>query len=274
MIAADASERPRITDIFVRRPVLAIVIALVLTLAGLRAATTLPVLQFPRIESASLQVSTPYVGAPAEVVQGFITDPIERVAATVPGVDYVDSTTTAGFSLVTAWLELNEDSTDALAELTARLNQIAFELPAGAEDPAVTVVRADRPYAAFYLDVPLSEEFSRAEATDYLVRQVNPVIAAIPGVQRVGIEGGRSPAMRVWLDPERLAAYDLSAADVSDALRENNVIATVGQSKNERQQIDLLTDSSLKGVDDFLDIVVSDTGSGRLMLRDVARIEL
>ncbi|MGB5257188.1 MAG: efflux RND transporter permease subunit, partial [Woeseiaceae bacterium] len=128
--------KPRFTDIFVQRPVLAVVIAVAITLVGLRAAVQLPVLQFPSINSSSLQISTPYVGASAETVQGFITDPIERVAASVPGVDYVDSVTTAGYSLVTVWMKLNEDSSNALAELTARLNQIAFELPAGAEDPA------------------------------------------------------------------------------------------------------------------------------------------
>ncbi|MGI9294494.1 MAG: efflux RND transporter permease subunit, partial [Pseudomonadales bacterium] len=149
------SGRPKFTDIFVRRPVLAIVISLTLTLVGVRAALDIPVLQFPQIESASLEITTPYVGASASVVQGFITDPIERVAASVPGIDYIDSTTTAGLSTVTVWLKLNEDSTDALAELASRLDQIRFELPAGAEDPAVTVRRADRPNAGFYLDVLL-----------------------------------------------------------------------------------------------------------------------
>jgi multidrug efflux pump len=265
--------KPRVTDIFVRRPVLAIVIAVALTLVGLRAAIQLPVLQFPSINSSSLQISTPYVGASAETVQGFITDPIERVAASVPGVDYVDSTTTAGFSLVTVWLKLNEDSSSALAELTARLNQIAFELPAGAENPAITVVRADRPYAAFYLDVPLTEEYTRAEVTDFLTRRVNPLMAAIPGVQRVGIEGGRPPAMRVWLDPARLAMFDLSASDVADALRSNNIISTLGRTESDKQRVDLLTDTNLRTVEDFNRLVVRDDGDRQLLLGNVATIE-
>ncbi|MGB5335396.1 MAG: efflux RND transporter permease subunit, partial [Woeseiaceae bacterium] len=265
--------KPRFTDIFVQRPVLAVVIAVAITLVGLRAAVQLPVLQFPSINSSSLQISTPYVGASAETVQGFITDPIERVAASVPGVDYVDSVTTAGYSLVTVWMKLNEDSSNALAELTARLNQIAFELPAGAEDPAITVVRADRPYAAFYLTVPLTNTFTRAEVTDFLTRRVNPLMAAIPGVQRVGIEGGLPPAMRVWLDPERLAMFDLSASDVADALRANNVISTLGRTESNKQRVDLLSDTNLRTVEDFRRLVVRDDGDRQLLLGDVANIE-
>jgi len=132
-------------------------------------------LQYPVIESSSLEIRTPYVGASAEVVQGFITDPIERAAASVPGIDYIDSNTVAGLSTVTVWLKLNEDSTAALAELTARLNQIRFELPQGAEDPAIDVRRADRPHAAFYLNISLGDN-TRAEITDYLTRHVNPML--------------------------------------------------------------------------------------------------
>src|SRR6478609_4823983 len=169
----DAYGRPNVMDVFIHRPILAVVISLALTLVGLYALHALPVLQFPRIESSSLVITTPYVGASAERVQGFITDPIERVAATVPGVDYVDSTTLAGLSTVTVWLKLNENSTDALAELTARLQQIRFELPAGAEDPSIQVSRADKQGAGFYLDVPINGNLTRAAVTDYLTRHVN-----------------------------------------------------------------------------------------------------
>jgi multidrug efflux pump len=149
--------KPNALDIFVQRPLLAVVISLVLVLLGVRAAVEMPVLEFPEIESASLIITTPYVGAAAATVQGFVTDPIERAAATIPGVDYVDSTTTAGLSRVKVWLKLNESSTLALAELTARLGQIRFELPAGAEDPAVEVERTDASNAIFYLDVNLAD---------------------------------------------------------------------------------------------------------------------
>lgn len=269
-----SSNRASVMDVFVQRPVLAVVISLALILLGVQAMRALPVLQFPRIESASLVITTSYVGASAERVQGFITDPIERVAATVPGVDYVDSNTLAGLSTVTVWLKLNEDSTAALAELTSRLQQIRFELPAEAEDPSIQVVRADKQGAGFYLDVPLTGQLSRAVVTDYLTRHVNPRLASIAGVQRIGIEGGRAPAMRVWLDPSRLQAFNLDPQDVAHALRSNNVIATIGRSENATQRIDLLANTTLQTVDDFERLVIRDTDGALIRLRDVARIEL
>ena len=269
-----AARRPRITDVFVHRPVIAIVLSLALTLIGLRAAIELPVLQYPQIESSSLIITTPYVGASAETVRGFITEPIERVASSVPGVDYVDSTTAAGLSTVTVWLTLNEDSTDALAELSSRLSQIRFELPDGAEDPSVQVRRADRPQAGFYLDVELGPQMDRAEVTDYLTRRVNPRIAAIPGVQDVAFVGGRLPAMRVWLDPDRMAMFNVSTQDIERALTRNNIIATIGNSDNGAQRIDLLVDTSLQRETEFSRIVVRESQGTLIRLSDVARVEL
>lgn len=274
MTITNDGNRPAWVDIFVKRPVLALVISMVLVLLGVRAAIDLPVLQFPKIESSSLVVRTPYVGASAEVVQGFITDPIERAAASVPGIDYIDSNTVAGFSTVTAYLELNEDSTDALAELNARLSQIKFELPAGAEDPFVEVVRADRPNAGFYLDVLLQEGQSRAEVTDYLNRRVNPILSSIPGVQRIGIEGGRSPAMRIWLDPDRMAMFDIGTNEVEAALLRNNIIATIGRTENETQRIDLLLDTTMQNTAEFERMVVRDNGTALVRIADIARVEL
>ncbi len=265
---------PRVTDIFVERPVVAVVISLLLILVGVRAALELPVLQYPRIESSSLLITTPYIGASAETVQGFVTEPVERAAASIPGVDYVDSQTTAGLSTVTAWLKLNEDSTRALAELNTRLSQIRFELPAGAEDPAVTVERADRPQAGWYLDVTIEEGMDRALITDYLVRQVNPRFAAIEGVLNVTLEGGREPAMRVWLDPERMAVFNVSTDDVTSALMRNNIIATIGSSENDARRIDLLVDSNLTSEAQFAQLVVREVDGAMIRLGDIARIEL
>lgn len=264
---------PAFTDIFVTRPVLAIVISLILVLSGIRAALELPTLQFPKIESSSLVISTAYIGASADVVQGFITDPIERAAATVPGVDFVDSNTLAGLSTVTVWLKLNENSSEALAELTSRLNQIRFELPAGAEDPSVEVRRADRENAVFYLPVH-TEGFSRADITDYLVRHVNPILSSINGVQRIGIEGARNPAMRIWIDPLKMTAFNVSAMDIQNALRANNIIATVGQSENQQQRINLLTNATLQQPEDFERLIIRETDDALVRLNDVARIEL
>jgi len=269
-----AARTPRFTDIFVQRPVLAIVISLALVLIGIRVALDMPVLQYPKIESASLEIRTPYIGAAAEVVQGFITDPIERVAATIPGVDHIESKTTAGLSLVTVFLDLNENSNDALAELSTRLGQIRFELPAGAEDPAVEVKRADRPQAGWYLAATLNGQQSRAEVTDYLRREVVPILSSIDGVQKVDLPGGRLPAMRIWLDPDRLAMFNVSAQDVEAALRANNIIATIGHTENEQQRIDLMVDTALKRVEEFERIVIRESDGTLIRIGDVARVQL
>lgn len=269
-----AANTPRITDIFVSRPVIAIVLSLALVLIGLRTAVDMPVLQYPEIESSSLVITTPYIGADARTVQGFVTEPIERATASIPDIDYIDSNTTAGMSTVTVWLELGEKATDALAELTTRLSQIRFELPAGAEDPAVQVRRADRPQAGWYLDVPLREGMDRAQVTDYLTRRVNPLIAAIPGVQEVTLEGGRDPAMRIWLDPDRMAAYNVSTTDIERALSRNNVIGTVGSSENTDRRVNLLVDSTLQDAEEFSRIVIRRTDDALIRIADVAEVEL
>ncbi len=260
-------------DIFVKRPTLALVVSMVILLAGLFAVGKIPILQFPQIESTSLQITTAYFGASAEVVQGFITETIEEVAMTIPGVDYVDSTTTAGTSRVTAWLDLTADSTRALAELTTRLAQISYELPDGAEDPAVEVVRADRSSALFYLDVK-GEDWTRTELTDYMERQVNPLLAGIEGVQRVGMEGGRAPAMRVWIDPAKIAALNIGADEVMAAIRANNVIATVGRSENNAQRFNLLSNATLQTADDFRRLVIAEREAAIIRLGDIARVEI
>ncbi|RHW76319.1 efflux RND transporter permease subunit [Colwellia sp. RSH04] len=262
-----------IMDIFVRRPVVAIVLSIIICIAGVWSASKIPVLQFPKIESASLVIDTYYIGASADVVQGFITEPIERVAATVPGVEYVDSTSTSGSSKVTAWLKLNENSTLALAELTARLGQIRYELPSGSQDPVVSVSRADRPFAVFYLNVHANgNDLSRI--TDYLTRQVNPILNAIEGVQRVGIEGARTPAMRVWLDAQALTTFNLSASDVYQALQSNNTIATMGYVENNHQKIDIVANTQLRSVAEFEQLVVSEIDGANIYLKDIATIKL
>ena len=262
-----------VMDIFVNRPVLAIVLSLIIVLAGITSANKISVQQFPKIESASLEITTNYVGAAPDVVKGYITEPIERVAATVPGVDYVDSVTTSGSSKVTAWLQLNHDTTAALAEMTTKLGQIRFELPADAEDPSVQVRRADSPYAVFYLDVH-SEQLSREQTTDYITRNIIPALSDLPGVQKVTADGGRSPAMRIWIDTDKLSVFDLSASDVINALRANNTIATLGFSENSRQRIDIMANTSLSSEQDFYRLIVKETDGALIRLSDVAEIRL
>ncbi|RJE73342.1 multidrug efflux protein [Pseudoalteromonas sp. MSK9-3] len=262
-----------IMDIFVQRPVLSIVLSLLIILAGLNAANKISIQQYPKIESASLVINTVYTGAAADVVKGYVTEPIERVVSSVPGVDYVDSVTTSGLSKVTAWLQLNHNTTDALAEMSTRLGQIKFELPTGAEDPAIEIIRADSPYAVFYLNVE-SQTLPRGEVSDYLVRNVVPGLTDINGVQKVTLEGGRNPAMRIWLDSDKLAIYDLSASDIFSALQSNNTIATLGYSENNRQRIDLLANTTLKTVSDFEDLVIKESNGSQLRLGTVADIEI
>lgn len=265
--------KPSIMDAFVTKPVLAIVLCVLILLAGLNAANNISVQQYPKIKSASLVINTVYTGASADVVKGYVTEPIERVTSTVPGVDYVDSVTTAGLSKVTAWLELNHDTTDALSDLTTKLNQIKFELPTGAEDPAIDIIRADSPYAVFYLDVEAKNE-TRSELSDYLIRNVIPVLNDISGVQKVTLEGGRNPAMRVLLNPDKLAVYALSSSEVFSALQANNTIATLGYSENNRQRIDLMANTNLSSITDFEQLIIRDDNGSQLKLGDVAQITL
>ena len=191
------------TDVFIRHPVLAAVVNLVLLVVGWRALMSLPVQQYPQIESSSVIISTVYYGASAETVRGFLTTPIERSVSAISGVDHVESTSRAGVSTVTVRLKLNHNTTAALAEVTARLQQVRAELPAEAEPPVVEVQRADRPYASFYLSFTSTDRDVPA-ISDWLLRSLQPQLATLAGVQRVTIEGGR-PARHADLDRSRAA---------------------------------------------------------------------
>ncbi len=261
------------TDLFIRHPVLAVVVNLVIVLIGWRAATTLPVQQYPQIESSSVIITTVYTGASAETVRGFLTTPIERAVSAISGVDHIESTSRAGISTVTVRLQLNHDSTAALAEVTARLQQVRSELPAEAEPPMVEIQRTDRPYGTFYLSFN-STERSISELTDWLARGLQPRLSTLPGVQRITIEGGQPIAMRVWIDPDRLAAVNLSPGDVQSALRRNNYLAAVGQTKGDRVQINLLANTDLRSAEEFADLIVAERDGAIVRLRDVARVEL
>jgi multidrug efflux pump len=265
--------RRAFTDIFIRHPVLAVVVNLVLLLVGWRALATLPVQQYPQIESSSVVITTVYYGASAETVRGFLTTPIERAVSAIGGVDYVESTSRAGVSTVTVRLKLNHSSTAALAEVTARLQQVRSELPSEAEPPLVEVQRADRPYATFYLSFTSSERDVPA-VTDWLSRTLQPQLATIAGVQRVTIEGGRQIAMRVWIDPDRLAALNLSPGDVHAALQRNNYLAAVGRTKGNLVQVNLLANTDLRSADEFKDLIVAERNGALVRLSDVARVEL
>ena len=263
----------RVIEMFVRRPVIAIVVNLALVLIGLRAVTQLPIQQYPRIESSSIVITTIYIGASAESIRGFVTTPIERAVSSITGVDYVESSSVAGLSTVTARLKLNHPSTVALAEVGNRLDQIRSELPQEIESPVVEVQRADRPYATFYVSVT-SETMTPPEITDYLSRHIQPRLSTIPNVQRVGLEGARPQAMRIWLDADRLAAFGLGASDVEAALTRNNFLAAVGRTKGSQVQVDLLANTDLKSVEEFERLIVREDASRIVRISDLGSVEL
>jgi multidrug efflux pump len=261
------------TDIFIKHPVLAIVVNLVILLVGWRALSGLPVQQYPKIESSSVVITTVYTGASAETVRGFLTTPIERSVSAISGVDYLESTSRAGLSTVTVHLKLGHSSVAALAEVTARLQQVRTELPAEAEPPVVEIQRADRPYASFYLSFTSPQRDGPA-LTDWLLRTLQPQLSTLPGVQRVTFEGGRQLAMRVWIDPARLSAVGLAPGDVYAALLRNNFLAAVGQTKGNLVQVNLLTNTDLRSADEFKDLIVAERKGAIVRLRDVATVEL
>jgi multidrug efflux pump len=263
----------RFIDLFVRRPVIAVVVNLLIVLVGVRAATELPVQQYPRIESSSIIVTTVYVGASADSIRGFVTTPIERAVSSIAGVDYVESTSVSGLSTVTVRLKLNHPSNVALTEVTNRLSQIRSELPSEIESPAVEVQRADRSYATFYVSVT-SSTMTPPQLTDYLARQIQPRLSTLPDVQRVGLEGARPQAMRIWLDANRLAAFGIGAEEVEQALARNNFLAAIGQVKGGQVQVDLLANTDLKSVDEFERLIVREDGDRIVRISDIGRVEL
>ncbi|MGN6548211.1 MAG: efflux RND transporter permease subunit, partial [Aureliella sp.] len=262
-----------ITDVFIRHPVLAAVVNIAIVLIGLRAMFLLPIQQYPKLESTSVSITTYYIGASAETVRGFLTTPIEQAVSSIAGIDYIESSSSAGVSLITVRLKLNHDSTQALAEINARLQQVRRQLPAEAEPPVIDLKRADRPYASFYISFT-SDKLSISALTDWLNRTIQPQLSILPGVQKVGIEAGQMPAMRVWISPERLSELNLTPGDVYNALRRNNYLAAIGRVRNDSIQVDLLTNTDLRTVDEFEDLIVSQRDGAITRLRDVATVEL
>src|SRR2546429_247345 len=261
------------TDTFIKHPVLAVVVNLVIVLVGWRAITTLPVQQYPNIQSSSVLITTVYYGASAEPVRGFLTTPIERAVSAISGVDYVESTSRAGVSSITVHLRLTPNSAAALAGVPRRLQQVRCERPAEAEPPVVEVQRADRPYASFYLSFTSSAREIPA-LTDWLTRNMQPQLSTLAGVQRVDVVGGRPIAMRIWIDPDRLAALNLAPGDVHAALQRNNYLAAVGQTKGDLVQVNLLANTDLRTTEEFKNLVVAERNGAIVRLSDVARVEL
>jgi multidrug efflux pump len=261
------------TDLFIRRPVLAIVVNLVIIIAGLQAMRSLTVRQYPRSDNASISVATVYVGASAELVRGFITTPLERAIASADGIDYIESNSLQGASLINVRLKLNYDPTKALSEINAKVNQIRNELPPEAELPAISIQSADSQIASIYLSFK-SDILSQSEVTDYLVRAVQPRLSALSGVQRADILGARTFAMRIWMKPDRMAALNVSPVQVRAALSANNYLAAVGSTKGSLVQVNMTANTDIHSVEEFKRLIVRQQNDTAIRIEDIADVEL
>src|SRR5262247_2819858 len=261
------------TDLFIKRPVLAIVVSFVILIAGLQAMKTLNVRQYPRSDIAAITVTTVYVGADAELVRGFITTPIERAIAAADGIDYIQSQSTQSLSTITARLKLNYDANKALSDISSRVDAIRNNLPPESQIPVIAIEAADSQFASAYLSFT-STILEPNEVTDYLVRLVQPRLTAVGGVQKADILGGRTFAMRIWMKPERMAALNISPSQVRDALAKNNFLAAVGNTKGSLLQVNLTANTDLHTADQFKQLVVRQDKNTLVRLGDIADVVL
>jgi multidrug efflux pump len=261
------------TDLFIKRPVLAIVVNLVILIAGLQAISTVTVRQYPRSENATITIRTVYVGASADLVRGFVTTPLERSVAAADGIDYIESQSSLGLSTIIIHLKLNFEANKALAQISSKVDQVRNDLPPEAEVPALDVESADTQYALAYLSFT-SDILEANQITDYLVRVVQPRLTAIEGVQKADILGGRTFAMRIWLKSDRLAALNISPQQVRQALANNNFLSAVGRTKGTLVQVNLSANTDLRSVDDFKKLVIRQNGDQLVRLSDVADVVL
>jgi multidrug efflux pump len=262
----------KLTDIFIRRPVLASVVSLLILVLGLRALGTLQVLQYPQTQNSVVTINTLYYGADPNVVAGFITTPLENAIAQANGIDYMTSTSTSGVSTILVYLRLNYDADKALTEINTKISSVLSQLPPGTQQPTLTV-RVGQTIDAMYIGFN-STVLAPNQITDYIVRVVQPKLQAVPGVQTAEILGGKNFALRAWLDPDKLAAYGLTAADVSQALAANNYISGLGNTKGQMVQVDLTASTDLHSLDEFRNLVLKQSGGAIVRLRDVANVTL
>ncbi|MYM64806.1 efflux RND transporter permease subunit [Pseudomaricurvus sp. HS19] len=262
----------KFTDIFVNKPVLATVVSLVILLLGLRAGSELTVREYPELQNANVNISTAYVGADADLVQGFITTPIEREVATVDGINYIKSSSVAGVSTVSAVVRLDANPDVVLTKVIAKVNKLKSTMPPSAEN-SVIELRIGDPAAHGYLAF-FSDSMEINQITDYLVREVEPRISTVPGIQRAEIMGARTFAVRAWLKPERMRAFNLTASDINEALRSNNVLSAVGSTKGSMLAIDLKADTDLRDINQFRRMIVRAENGSIIRLEDVADVQL
>jgi multidrug efflux pump len=263
----------KFTDIFIKRPVLASVVSLVILIAGLQSIRSLSVREYPRSDIAVIQVSTVYVGANADLVRGFITTPLERVIASADGIDYMESSSAQGASTISVHLKLNYDTNAALTQIQAKVAQVRNDLPPEAEAPIIELQTADNEFAAMYIGFS-SAELDQNQITDYLTRVVQPKLSAISGVQRAEILGNRTFAMRIWLKPTEMAARGISPAAVRDALAKNNYLSALGNTKGNMVQVNLVANTDLRTPEEFRQLVVKNENGNVVRLGDIADVVL
>jgi len=260
------------TDTFINRPVLAIVVSALILVLGLRALADLQVRQYPKTENAVVTITTAYYGADADTVAGFITQPLEQAIAQAQGIDYLSSSSSVGLSTITATLRLNYDANRALTEIQTQVTSVRNQLPPQAQQPVLSIAvgqTIDAMYMGFRSDVLPANSI-----TDYLARVVKPKLDAVPGVQTAEILGGRQFALRAWLNPAQLAAHGVTAADVYQALTNNNYLAAVGTTKGQMVSVDLTAATDLHSVDEFRQLMVKQKDGAIVRLQDVATVVL
>jgi len=263
----------KFTDLFIKRPVLAMVVSLVILIAGLQSIRSLSVRQYPRSDIAIVQITTVYVGANADLVRGFITTPIERVVASADGIDYMESSSAQGLSTITVHLKLNYDTNAALTQIQVKLAQIRNDLPPESQAPVIDLETADTQFAAMYIGFS-SANLDQNQITDYLTRVVQPKLSAISGVQRADILGDRTFAMRIWLKPEKMAALGISASAVRDALSKNNHLSALGQTKGSMVSVNLIANTDLRTPEEFRQLVVKQDKGVVVRLGEIADVVL
>jgi len=262
----------RFTDIFVKRPVLSVVVSLLILLIGLRAATVLPIRQYPKLSNTVVNVTTVYPGASAEMIQGFITTPIEQAVASAEGVDYITSSSVLGTSTIQVYVKLNFDPNQALTEVLAKVNSVKYLIPKESNDPIVTKTTGQTT-AVMYIGFS-SEELSGSAISDYLTRVVQPVLSTVDGVASADILGGQTFAMRLWLDPVKMAGRGVSPSDVAAAIAANNFQAAAGQAKGYFVVSNVTTNTDLQNVTQFKRMIVKSKDGGFVRMEDIATVEL
>ena len=260
------------TDIFIKRPVLSVVVSLLILLIGFRAATNLPIRQYPKLSNTVVNVTTAYPGASAALIQGFITTPIEQAVASAEGVDYITSSSVQGTSTIQVYIKLNFDPNQALTEVLAKVNSVKYLIPKESNDPIVTKTTGQTT-AVMYLGFS-SDELSGSAISDYLTRVVQPVLSTVDGVASADILGGQTFAMRIWLDPVKMAGRNVSANEVQAAIAANNFQAAAGQSKGYLIVSNVQTNADLRNTDQFKRMIVKAKDGGFVRLEDIATVEL